>query len=67
MDDPDGLGDFDPSLITDEPVLDPEVIDDTTEAPVNADGTVADPVDAPVDPEPTDGTVTTEPVVEPVQ
>ncbi|MFP6595725.1 MAG: hypothetical protein VB860_12290 [Dehalococcoidia bacterium] len=67
VDDPDGLGDFDPSLITDEPVLDPEVIDDTTEAPVNADGTVADPVDAPVDPEPTDGTLTTEPVVEPVQ
>ena len=75
VDDPDGiidgLGDFDPSVITDEPVLDPDFIGDPTEAPVNADGTVVDTDtdsgDAPVDANPTDGTVTTEPAVVPVQ
>jgi hypothetical protein len=84
VDDPDGLIDgladidpFDASVITEEPVLDPDlfidpdITGDTIEAPANADGTVDDTDndsgDATVDPEPTDGSVTTEPAVEPVQ
>jgi len=64
-------------VITEEPVLDPDlfidpdITGDTIEASANADGTVDDTDndsgDATVDPEPTDGSVTTEPAVEPVQ